>query len=265
MKRFVLLGMGMILCAAFSSLNAGDKNKQKGQNKVPPALAARLLNVTAEQFIRRFDKNNDGVLTKDEVPPWLAAMFDRVDQNGDGKLDVNEVDQMLQILRQRLKQDANKAGKPANNLEVARKVDEIFNRLDTNKDGKISRDEAKGPLQIHFDQVDLNKDGFLDKEEVRRAVERFLQRRPEEAAKGKGADKPVVPQPQIPDFDAFDLDADGRLSKEELSKTPFANRFDEMDTNKDGKIDRKEFEAFFKREAEKKGKEAAKEKEQKKP
>src|SRR5207249_1433088 len=98
-------------------------------NKVPPALE-KLINLTPEEFINRFDKNKDGFLTKDELPPRLAAIFDRADQNGDGKLDANEVDQMLQALRQRLKPDADKGGKPGNNKggkaadnsEVARRV-----------------------------------------------------------------------------------------------------------------------------------------------
>jgi Ca2+-binding EF-hand superfamily protein len=264
MIRLTLLGGGIIICTAFSTLHADDKDKQKGQNKVPPGLA-RLLSLTPEEFIKRFDKNKDGFLTKDELPPRLAAIFERADQNKDGKLDANEVDQMLRALRQRLTPDANKGGKPANNPEVGRRVDEIFTRLDTNKDGKISRDEAKGPLQTYFDQIDVNKDGFLDKAEVRRAVERFLQQRPQDAGKSKEAAKPAAPEPKIPDFDSFDLDADGRLSREELSRTPYANRFDEMDTNKDGKIDRKEFEAFFKKEAEKESKSQAKEQVEKKP
>ena len=39
-------------------------------------------------------------------------------------------------------------------------------RLDTNKDGKISKDEAKGPMVQHFDQIDANSDGFVSKEEL---------------------------------------------------------------------------------------------------
>ena len=38
-------------------------------------------------------------------------------------------------------------------------------KLDTNKDGRISRDEAKADPRLaeRFDQLDLNKDGYLDK------------------------------------------------------------------------------------------------------
>ena len=38
-------------------------------------------------------------------------------------------------------------------------------KLDTNKDGRISREEAKADprLAARFDQMDVNKDGYLDK------------------------------------------------------------------------------------------------------
>jgi Ca2+-binding EF-hand superfamily protein len=258
MQRITLIYVGIVLLC-ITNLQADDKNNKKEQGKVPPAFV-RLLSLTPEQFIKRFDKNGDGFLTKDELPPRLAAIFDRADQNGDGKLDSEEVAQMLQVLRQRLNPAAKKTGKPASSPEVAQRVDQIFARLDTNKDGKISREEAKGPLAEHFDLLDLNKDRFLDKEEVRRAVERLVARQAGDSVKRMGTEKPFAAQLRIPDFDGFDLDADGRLSREELNKTPFGGRFDEMDTNKDGTVDRKEFEGFFKREAEKKAREETKEK-----
>ena len=43
--------------------------------------------------------------------------------------------------------------------------DSIFMKLDVNKDNKISKAEAKGPLEKDFDKIDSNKDGFITKEE----------------------------------------------------------------------------------------------------
>ncbi|KXK18078.1 MAG: hypothetical protein IT216_12235 [Saprospiraceae bacterium] len=49
----------------------------------------------------------------------------------------------------------------------------LFDNLDTNKDGKVSREEAnKSNLVIikeKFDNLDTNKDGFLSKAEVQNA------------------------------------------------------------------------------------------------
>ena len=45
----------------------------------------------------------------------------------------------------------------------------------------------------------------------------------------------------------------GRLSREELRGTEVEGQFSEIDANKDGKIDRKEWASFLKKRAEKKG------------
>ncbi|HXL16070.1 MAG TPA: EF-hand domain-containing protein, partial [Streptosporangiaceae bacterium] len=171
-----------------------------------------------------------------------AKMFDKADSNGDGKLDRGEIDQMLRLMRQRLGVQAPAAAGP----EIEKVVNGLLAQFDTNKDGKISRAEAKGRLAENFDQLDTNKDGFLDRQELRQVASRIL-------ANQKGAPPGAFGQgPQRPDFDALDRDADGRLSRAELKGTPYASRFDEIDTNRDGQIDRREFEAFLKREAEKK-------------
>jgi len=45
----------------------------------------------------------------------------------------------------------------------------LIKEMDTNKDGKLSKSEIKGPLKNDFDRVDLNKDGFLSLEELKKA------------------------------------------------------------------------------------------------
>lgn len=44
---------------------------------------------------------------------------------------------------------------------------EIMGMMDTNRDGKIAKDEAKGPMVQHFDKLDANSDGFIDAEELK--------------------------------------------------------------------------------------------------
>lgn len=44
--------------------------------------------------------------------------------------------------------------------------DERFARMDTNKDGFITRDEFKGRRPEAFDMMDANKDGKLTKDEM---------------------------------------------------------------------------------------------------
>jgi len=69
-------------------------------------------------------------------------------------------------------------------------------KLDTNKDGRISREEAKADprLAARFDQMDVNKDGYLDK------ADRELGRKQHRDAW----------------FAAADTNKDGQLSKAEF-------------------------------------------------
>jgi Ca2+-binding EF-hand superfamily protein len=130
----------------------------------------------------------------------------------------------------------------------------ILERMDANKDGKISRDEAKGPLAERFDQIDRNKDGFIDRDELKQMV-RTMQALGKAKDKGKfakGFEKgfnPPAASSRFPDFDSMDKDADGRLTREEVKGTALEKVFDEIDTNKDGKIDPKEYEAYQKKAA----------------
>jgi Ca2+-binding EF-hand superfamily protein len=255
----------LVLAAILASVSAGDAPGQAAPGKdapkkVPPAVA-ELLKGTPEEFIKRFDKNKDGFVSKDELPPFLAAAFEKVDANGDGKLDRKEVAELLQILRKRFSQVPNAAVKPVD-PEVERLVNNFLARMDTDKDGRISRAEAKNRLAANFDALDTNKDGFLDRDELRRAAERF------QAGNGAGAgpNRPANREADGPDFDSLDLNADGRLTRAELKGTAFAAVFDEIDTNRDGKIDPKEFKAYLrKKAAEKEKAEKSKDEEKKQP
>ena len=56
--------------------------------------------------------------------------------------------------------------------------EELLKMMDSNKDGKISKVEAKGPLNENFDKTDKNKDGFLTKEELENVGQRQGRRSP---------------------------------------------------------------------------------------
>lgn len=95
--------------------------------------------------------------------------------------------------------------------------------LDSNNDGHIDRTEAaKHPrLAGRFDQLDSNKDGKLSTDELRagRAMHG-----------GKRGGHGVR---------ARDTDGDGRISRTEAAAKPeLAARFDQLDVNKDGYLDR---------------------------
>ncbi len=234
----VAAGMFLGLAPAWSQVPKKEPDKATPK-KIPPQLE-ELLKLTPEEFIKRFDKDGDGKLSMDELPAIFAKAFAASDKNGDGKLDREEVAAMLTLVRQFFA-----AGAPAPGpMDLDKIVDNILKQFDTDMDGKISRKEAKGKLLELFDRLDLNKDGFLDRKELRALAQRMQG--------GGGGNKGGPPPLAEPDFDALDKNADGRLSREEVKGTRWFDRFDEIDTDRNGLIDRREFEAFLKRENEKK-------------
>jgi hypothetical protein len=60
--------------------------------------------------------------------------------------------------------------------ETSQDTEMLMRRMDTNKDGKLSKDEVKGPLQNEFSKIDTNDDGFLSKEELESAPKPNRQR-----------------------------------------------------------------------------------------
>jgi Ca2+-binding EF-hand superfamily protein len=230
MTRFLVLTTAF----AFATLPglAADNDAEKEKGKRP---AGGFLKGNADEFLKRFDKNNDGTLTKDELPEFLAGRFDRLDSNNDGKLDKGEVGKVVEMLGQRFRPPDAK-GRP----EVQNVLNRMLEGMDTNKDGKLSKEEARGRVGENFAQFDANKDGFLDREELTRALARMM-------AAGQGP--PGAAGRRGPDFDSLDKDADGRLTRDELKGGPLADRFDDLDADGDGKITPREFESYVQKQA----------------
>jgi Ca2+-binding EF-hand superfamily protein len=49
------------------------------------------------------------------------------------------------------------------------KFSDLLSKMDTNKDGKLTLTEAKGPLKDNFAQIDKDKDGFITETEFNSA------------------------------------------------------------------------------------------------
>jgi Ca2+-binding EF-hand superfamily protein len=234
---FATLGALLVLTTA-----AAQDTKKEPPKKIPLQIE-EILKLAPEELVKRFDKNGDGKLSKDELPAVLGKAFDAADKNGDGKLDRAGVAAMQTLLRNVFTAGDQPKTPPPTAKELDKIIDGLLKQFDTNGDGKISRKEVTGPLVAdNFDRLDLNKDGFLDRKELRALAERIQANQKGPAPKA-GFGGPLY------DFDALDKNADGRLTKEELKGTPLYARFAEIDTDKSGQIDRREFEVFLERES----------------
>ena len=100
-----------------------------------------------------------------------------------------------------------------------------FAKLDANGDGFIDKSEARGPLAEHFDAVDTDHDGRLSREELKAA---------HAAHQGMKGDKPA--KNHKGGLAVLDADHDGRVSWAEFS-AGIKTHFDGLDTNHDGYID----------------------------
>lgn len=62
---------------------------------------------------------------------------------------------------QNRKQQRNQGGRPS--------IDQLFEQMDVNEDGKLSKKEVKGPLLENFSKVDADQDGYITREELEKA------------------------------------------------------------------------------------------------
>lgn len=111
----------------------------------------------------------------------------------------------------------------------------LFEKLDTNHDGAISKAEAKADpkLAAKFDTLDKNKDGKLTPDEL---PQRHWKRGPDgRDGRGMGPGGP---------FGRADTDHDGRISKAEATVAggKLAEDFDKLDLNHDGYLDKADME-----------------------
>lgn len=106
-------------------------------------------------------------------------------------------------------------------------------------DGVQTRDEAMARADARFDKMDANKDGKLTADEMRPAP-------PPPPADGSAPPPPPPPPAGGPGggrmLKMFDANGDGAIDRSEY-RALAARRFDRIDTNKDGKIDAAERQA----------------------
>ncbi|HEX5105875.1 MAG TPA: EF-hand domain-containing protein, partial [Pirellulaceae bacterium] len=174
--------------------------------------AGPLLAQEEADLFTKLDANKDGFVTADEVGEDNQAKFERqlrlADKDGDKKLSKEEFAASLRpddAPRQPLGAGGQpgRPGRPGGFPQFNPRA--IFAQMDANKDGKLAKDEVRGPLAEGFDRADANKDGFISEEEFAEVSRRFGGGRP-------GADPRQVEEL----FARWDANSDGKITKDEV-------------------------------------------------
>lgn len=107
----------------------------------PAALAQGQYPASAKMLLR-YDGNEDGMVTREEMEAGLKADFSTADANGNGKLDTSEI-------------------RAENDRRVARDGLDAAPLRDWNLDGLADMDEFSNAVHNYFDALDKNHDDEL--------------------------------------------------------------------------------------------------------
>jgi Ca2+-binding EF-hand superfamily protein len=232
-----------------------------------PALAQAPGNpgpVPLPSWFVEIDTAKKGEVARADFLKYRMKSFDDLDANKDGKV---SLDEFLKLAEPPFSSDT--PGGPS--LEERRqRIRDVFQSLDTNGSGFIERAEAEAPIQGEFNQYDTDRDNKITEPEIRMIVQRMQQRQAAERQqmeterrRGMMAINDLIDM-QMRDADKLDKNNDGKITQQEylvlagpadgpesqgmlpydVRKQLTLIKFQSIDSNKDGIIDRPELTAY---------------------
>lgn len=124
-----------------------------------------------QPLLSALDTDSDGAISAKEIDAAPVSLK-KLDKNGDGRLTEDELRPAFGPGGPGGPEGGRFGGSP----------EEMLNRImsfDKNGDGKLSSDELPDRMREMMDRLDTNKDGFLTRDELKQTVERGPGRRPE--------------------------------------------------------------------------------------
>jgi Ca2+-binding EF-hand superfamily protein len=166
----IVAALGTTLLAQEGRPRGRDGEREGGFMRMNPLFAA-------------LDANGDGVIDEEELKNATVALK-KLDRNNDGKLTSDEVRPAFG--RGGPGQPGGGRGGPPAGAE---NVDEVVNRMlqfDKDADGRLSKDEVPERMQGMFERGDTNRDGFLSRDELVRLARTQSENRGREGTREGG-------------------------------------------------------------------------------
>ena len=229
-----------------------------------PAFAQTPPAVPLPQWFVEIDIGKKGEVTRAEFLKYRMKSFDELDVNKDGKLSVEE---FVKVAEPPFSQDVPNGPTLEERRNRARSE---FQNLDTNRDGFVERAEAEALVHSEFNQYDTDRDNKVTEPEVRLIVQRTLAREAAERQQMEARRRQGMTtlsdfiDMHLKEADKLDKNNDGRLGQQEyialagpadgpqaqgllpydIRRQLVMRKFQEIDTNKDGQLDRVEVTAY---------------------
>jgi Ca2+-binding EF-hand superfamily protein len=216
--------------------------------------------VPLPQWFVEIDTDKKGEVTRAEFLKYRMKSFEELDVNKDGKLTLEE---FIKVAEPPFSADVPNGP----NLEERKnRARSEFQNLDTNRDGFVERAEAEALVHSEFNQYDTDRDNKVTEPEVRLIVQRSMAREAAERQQiearrrqGMAAINDFIDM-QLREADKLDKNNDGKLSQQEyivlagpadgpqaqgllpydIRRQLVMRKFQEIDANKDGQLDRVE-------------------------
>lgn len=159
-----------------------------------------------QQYIGRFDEDENGSLSRQEASRWLTERFDMFDRDANGQINERELEQARM-------RSSRKSGSPAKTSPV----DVVYIWVADLDRGHLKLEDLQSAYRT-LRRVDQNDDGRITRAEVQERNEEMLRRWGNEF------------------LDRNDSNEDGQLSRNESSGTAVEQAFERIDRDGNGQI-----------------------------